>query len=267
MVSEQTKIECRKVQIRLLDALNDICNKHNLVYWLDFGTLLGAHMFKGFIPWDDDIDVSMPMKDYKKFLKIAEKELPNDIYLQTRKTDKTYNMYFSKLRDCYSTFVCPQETISPGYHQGIFIDIFPSVHYPKLPRIIRKILTHYTVRTSYNVSVLRKNKILNLPIYIFLKIIWLLLKPFNTSLVAMTPEDNGYNFVIPEEQIYPLKKIEFEKKLYPAPNKVHEYLCNIWPNYTPTPPIETRIPHASEVYINKPCDHPRALKRKKHEQK
>ncbi len=68
----------RQVQMLNLDvltAVDKVCRKHNLSYWLDFGTLLGAVRHKGFVPWDDDIDIGMPASDYEKFCKIADQEL------------------------------------------------------------------------------------------------------------------------------------------------------------------------------------------------
>lgn len=71
----------RVVQMLELDILKDIdrvCRKHNLRYWLDYGTLLGAVRHKGFIPWDDDVDISMPYEDFLKFKEIAPQELGED---------------------------------------------------------------------------------------------------------------------------------------------------------------------------------------------
>lgn len=264
IITEEDKIECRNVQIRLLDALKDICDRHNLVYWLDFGTLLGAKMFKGFIPWDDDIDVSMPMKDYKKFLEIAEKELPRDIFLQTPQTDKNYKQCYAKLRDCYSTFLEHNEPESNDFHRGIYIDIFPSVIYPKMPRFFKKILLYFTVKSRDRAVVYRKNVIVNYLIYGVCKFIWLIFSPFKSDFSGRTPEDNGYYEAIPQHILYPMSQIEFEGKLYSAPNKVHEYLTLIWKNYTPNPPMETRISHARVILPNTPCNHPRALQRDSH---
>ena len=64
----------RQAQLRMLNILlevDKICRKNNLSYWIDYGTLLGAVRHKGYIPWDDDIDISMPSDDYKKFTEIA----------------------------------------------------------------------------------------------------------------------------------------------------------------------------------------------------
>lgn len=266
VISEDVMKDCRKVQLRLLDSLKSICDKHNLIYWIDFGTLLGAVRTKGFIPWDDDIDVSMPIDDYKKFLTIAEKELPIDIFLQTPETDKTYRQCMSKLRDCYSTFIEHHESEKNLYHKGIYIDIFPSTYYPKMPYFFRKVLLYFTVRSRYDAIVKRKRIILNYIIYYLCKFVWLLFSPFKSDNFAQIPEDNGYYYSIPRSYLYPLKDIEFEGRLYPAPGRVEEYLSLMYgSNYMSPPPPEKRIAHAKIILPNVPCNHPRSLIRKKYE--
>lgn len=262
MISEKDYSEYRKIEIRLLDALKEICDKHGLVFWIDFGTLLGAVRQKGFIPWDEDIDVSMPIEDYKKFLKIAEKELPQDIFLQTPKTDKAYKQNFSKLCDCGSTFLHENETGKELYHQGIYIDIFPSVNYPKMPNFLRKGLLYATGRSRAKAVIYRENIFFNYPVYILCKFIWLLFSPFKSDKVAQTVEDNWYYYAIPKSYIYPLTDILFEGKLYPAPKKVHEYLSLMYgKDYITPPPPEKRITRAKAILVDTPCNHQRALQK------
>jgi lipopolysaccharide cholinephosphotransferase len=79
--------EAQKVMLSLLEAFDLLCKKNRLAYWLDHGTLLGAVRHHGFIPWDDDLDVTMPRDDYEKFLEVAKQELPENIFLQTKISD------------------------------------------------------------------------------------------------------------------------------------------------------------------------------------
>ena len=73
------------VLLRMLKIIDFICKKHHITYWIDGGTLLGAVRHKGFIPWDDDVDICMPRESYKKFQKIAQQEFPYDLFLETKK--------------------------------------------------------------------------------------------------------------------------------------------------------------------------------------
>lgn len=75
------------VMTRMLQIFHLIATKHNIRYWLSSGTLLGAARHKGFIPWDHDVDIEMPLQDYIKFYKVGSKELPNDIFFQNSWSD------------------------------------------------------------------------------------------------------------------------------------------------------------------------------------
>lgn len=114
----------RLVMLRILRIFDEICKKYSLTYWLDAGTLLGAARHRGFIPWDDDIDVMMPLEDYHRFCEIAEKELPFDMFFQTSKTDPEHDISWAKIRDRFSYMDDPGGPYN--YNQGIPIDIFPA---------------------------------------------------------------------------------------------------------------------------------------------
>ena len=117
----------KQLQMAVLDIFKefvDICEKLNLRYYLLGGTLLGAVRHKGFIPWDDDIDVGMLREDYEVFVTKAQEFLPKHLFLQTFKTDPEYHHVFAKIRNSNTTFI-----ESPISHRrinhGIYLDIFP----------------------------------------------------------------------------------------------------------------------------------------------
>lgn len=115
------------VEQDILDCLHRFCVENNIVYTIGFGTLLGSIRHKGFIPWDDDIDVIMPRADYDKFIHLW-KEKPRDGYvlLDEYSGNPHYGNNFSKLRKDHTTFIDAEKEKQCSYHKGIFIDIFPA---------------------------------------------------------------------------------------------------------------------------------------------
>ena len=113
------------VQIDLLCEFDRVCKKYDLKYILDFGTLLGAVRHKGFIPWDDDLDVSMLREDYDKLMEIGPTEFKHPYFLQNHETEPGYDCSVVKLRRTDTTFIMSENTKHrTKYNQGIFIDIF-----------------------------------------------------------------------------------------------------------------------------------------------
>lgn len=114
------------VELDLLNEFDRVCKKHNIEYFADGGTLLGAVRHKGFIPWDDDIDLVMTRNNYIKLLKVAKNEFHHPYFLQTEQSDPTSIFGFAKLRNSETTMI---ETVYKNrnfkYNQGVWIDIFP----------------------------------------------------------------------------------------------------------------------------------------------
>ncbi len=134
-------IKLRKIQFCELDILDEfvrICEKYHLKYYLAGGTLLGAVRHGGFIPWDDDIDVEMPRKDYELFAKYCNKEADNIFFFQNTNTDPNYFLTYAKFRKS-NTYYYEKRFADSKFHKGIFIDIFPLDYAPN-PGIICKFL-------------------------------------------------------------------------------------------------------------------------------
>ena len=126
--------EMKKVWLVMLDLLSEfdrVCKKHNLKYCVTAGTLLGAVRHKGFIPWDDDLDVQMPRHDYDKLMQIGENEFRHPYFFQTKYTDLGMPTFFAKLRNSMTTAFTSEETNGfIEYNKGIFMDIFPIDNLP-----------------------------------------------------------------------------------------------------------------------------------------
>lgn len=149
-------IDLRDFHNELLDILIEfdrICRENNIKYSLAFGTLLGAVRHKGFIPWDDDVDVMMERNDYDYFCKICPEKIGNNYFFQSRKTEKKYPYNICRIRK-NNTAMIYNTWKDAGIHLGIYIDIYPIDKIPnnKIKRIIQKffIILNTPVRISRN---------------------------------------------------------------------------------------------------------------------
>jgi hypothetical protein len=109
----------------MVEVFLDICEKHHLRYFAVGGTLLGAVRHRGFIPWDDDVDLAMPRKDYERFLEVAPAMLPEHLALTNKRNEPDNpHLYFSRIRNRNTTHITKfaQEC---RINHGVFIDIFP----------------------------------------------------------------------------------------------------------------------------------------------
>lgn len=249
----------RKAQLIMLEMLVEfdaICQKHDLQYWLDSGTLLGAVRHKGFIPWDDDIDLSMPLEDYNKFQTIAQEELSDAIFFQTKQTDPEFKFDYMKLRSKKASIVeFHEKDREINYHQGVFVDIFPMLTLPnrafyhnyyqdtfKLIRSVSSVSLHTPEGNDHPLS---RQKL-------------------QESLEAMHQgwerEDTKviYSGKMPDvaawfdiQEIFPLERVEFEGLNFYAPKNPHHYLSENYSfNYMELPPEEKRTIHASSIIIH-----------------
>lgn len=141
LVSSQIK-KLWAVEIDILFQIKEICDRHNIKWVVDGGTLLGAARHGGFIPWDDDIDIGMLRADYDKFVFYAKRELKFPYFLQTTETDP-HSMYgHAKIRNSLTTAMQKEERDNNyKYNLGVFVDIFPMDAAPDIKSKAEEVVT------------------------------------------------------------------------------------------------------------------------------
>lgn len=122
-ITEEETEKFQKVLLQMMKDIHFVCEKHSLTYFLGGGSCLGAVRHKGFIPWDDDIDVIMPREDYDKFPSLLSTEFPDKYFYEEIRINEKYDANFMKIRLIGS--VCREIFESDPENAGIFIDINP----------------------------------------------------------------------------------------------------------------------------------------------
>lgn len=264
---DKTIAAAQKVMLEILQEIHKICVENNLTYWLEAGTLLGAVRHKGFIPWDDDSDVSMPRADYEKFLKIAQKKLPKDMFLQTQDTDKEYPLPGAKIRKNGTLLVETGESGEEKYHHGIFVDIFPYDYYES-EDVIKKLQWARTTKDEKNKYPKGSLKRFFAGLYanVFCFASMRTIEKKRKYLIEHRDEytadncqffsyaaDVGYVYPTTVDEILPIKLAEnvFEGHSFYIPNKPDRLLeATYGSDYMQLPPVEQRKTHAKKIGVN-----------------
>lgn len=264
------KLTHRQIQLAGLNILiqfDQLCKRHNLQYVLAYGTLLGAVRHKGFIPWDDDIDVCMTRPDYNRLIDEC-KSINNGRYQLRSFKLGNLNAPFSEYVD---TLLHGESEFSKSNRYTEWgIDIFPidglssddsinRIIYKK-EAVYRKLI-NIAESKNKGTTFLKKmmKKIIRPVCQIYgvdklVKKIDSLANQFdfdNSNYVGVIAWGEGPQEKISKQKIINTTLLEFEGSQFPAPIGWHEYLTNIYGDYMELPPVNQRINHATIVYRNK----------------
>jgi lipopolysaccharide cholinephosphotransferase len=250
--------QVQKIQLNILSRVTEFCNRNNIEYFLFGGTLLGAVRHKGFIPWDDDIDIAMVRAEYDKFVRLWKETYHDDLFLQNKDTEPQVHFSYTKIRLNRSLFV-EKETANSSMHRGIFIDIFPIDFFPSKPNFIEKLLL-ITRKYFMAVSLYKSGykKMTNKYIMVFVKLseklfrfksinhfdAWIIKRYDNVQSDKMTSYTSGDGYLkhhVRKEVYENLDYIIFEGKKYKAPVFFDEYLTHVYGDYLELPKPEDRI--------------------------
>lgn len=253
--------ECQAKGLEMLLEVDRICKRHNLTYFLDSGTLLGAVRHNGFIPWDDDVDIAMPRRDYQVFLGVCQHELDSRYLLQTNETDPFYP--FTIARILY------KESRMPGYEKakysnGYALDIFAiddacdNVLLQKIRVFVIKVLQGLCksrLDIDYNrydtmwakIAVFVTSSIGKL-----FPLRWLV-RMQHVAANVCRPKNTEYKCCLsykfseldrrfPSRIFDDTVQVSFEGYLLPIPKGWHDSLTILYGDYMVPPPVEERIP-------------------------
>lgn len=253
-------INIRKLQLKELEILKDFdafCRKHDLKYCLAGGTLLGAVRHKGFIPWDDDIDIYMPRPDYIKFNQIYNSKYT----LKSPLVDKQWHYPFAKLMNMEIKLV--EDNTSKI--TGVWVDIFPadgwptsyedSVNYHKKQIWLERIVALRNAQVAKS----KRGSLITLAKFLFIRplrltpegLIVCYIDRKSSQKFSYADSEFVGNVVWPGEKIIRVNKgffndrteLLFEDASFYAPANYHDYLVQAYGNYMKVPHVSERINH------------------------
>lgn len=266
----QASKDIRRLQLIEIDILKvfiDVCSKLGLQYYVLGGTLLGAVRHKGFIPWDDDIDVGMLRKDYEVFIEKAPLLFPDHLFVQNYRTDKGYCMNITKIRNIQTTFIesdCRQQDI----RHGVFLDVFPLDNFP-VSRVskwwfnLRKKALGLRIGRAFTwkeKSKIRKavKALISAPLCLVwpnvkraLQVKEKLYKSYPYSgMIANICGQWGDREIVPAEWYGAGCDLIFEDIVVKAPKEYKKWLERVYGDYMTPPPVEKRVSHHGTTIID-----------------
>lgn len=248
--------ELRSIQLEALKDVHKFCEENNLRYFLAYGTLIGAIRHKGYIPWDDDIDILMPRPDYERFLKTYNNEIYEAL---SYKKNKQYPYPYGKVFDKRTVL---KEYSSFDLNFGVYIDVFPLDGVPENPQKAKVICEK--IHILNNIMNLKKNKVKGIKrsfkkqiMFIILQCIvcfipyrWVIKKTdklCSTETYESSKQhvgcfmDGEYFRLHSKEACKNLILSEFENNQFYIPQGYDEILTNNYGNYMQLPPEKERI--------------------------
>jgi len=227
----------------ILDVVTDLFDKNKIPYWLSYGTALGAARHEGFIPWDDDADISVPNKYKKKVQVVLKEQLPDNMIIHYPDNDPNYKFPYIKVRNKCSII---HEPGTENYkYRGLFIDIFFSIPTSFFTHQQRYNLTYKQNLLFRRYFESRNSLILNKLFFIDKQL--LLLSLIDRFLIKRYFYIESFEYLIDSKKdIFPLSKICFEQKEYSSPKNISAYLDANYEDYQRIPPENERIRHAKK---------------------
>ena len=249
----------KELLLQMMDFIDDFCESNSITYYLAYGTLLGAVRHKGFIPWDDDIDIWMLREDYNRFISTFY-DKSNVYRIVNLDNCENYHLAFSKVIDYRTKLV---EGIDNPPDLGVYIDVFPLDYVPETERerdsMIKKVTSLHRMLSIKNISISKNRSLLKNFALFALKV---LVMPFSHEQIIKNikkSSNSGINFsskccalsiftygmkeILDSSYFSEITRLEYEGRLYTCPSKYDEILSHIYGDYMKLPEEEKRISH------------------------
>lgn len=262
-----------KVELDLLSKLIEVCEKHDIKLMVFAGTLLGAIRHKGFIPWDDDMDVCLLQEDFDKLKKIAENEFTQPYFFQTVETDSKYFCGYGRLRNSNTTGII-KWNMSENYNNGIFIDIFVLNGIPQNELMLRLLESRISIAQKFCSAYIRETSdenntvkrilsgILKKTIYRFVPYSLFLNHYYNvrssydhkTNKVGLLTHNHSFvkKYWCYKEDFEDIIFVPFENIEVPVSKNYDEILRNTYGDYMSFPPVKDRGAWHEDMIIFNP---------------
>lgn len=259
--------EIKTVQYEILKETARFCDANGLQYFLSGGTLLGAARHKGFIPWDDDIDIEMPRPDYNRLLELSGGRLGEFYTVSVFENNPAHSRLFMRVMDDRTIYA--HKYYRKRYRAGLGIDVFPMDGAPEDPQEckayfhkVRRLKKAFALsqsapfRSTDPVRALAKT-FASVPARIkgrerLYQDIMKIVEEYpyeRSSRVGITTGVYLEKEIHPKEDWFPAREIQFEEEFFHAPACYEQYLKQLYGNYMELPKEEDRVrKHAFSVY-------------------